>query len=956
MARRKRQFLEDEDSDSSVSDGGNDYDDPNYDPNDPDARAERELFENPYGRKRRRKNAKDDAIYGVFASSDEEEDLGGKKAKRKSDWSKAPSFVPKEKVDISQDMEVDDGGIKENDEQLADEEEEEEELESGNEEEEEEEPSKPPSPRVREEYDEETELQPRFGGLGIGKSSATPKSAFAGFSKSGLGAFNLSTTTEPPQTSPPPTAQAPSVAESLPTSFGGSGRQQRSFVRDGSGSGSSTPRTSTPLPPKELAHFSKLGGTFGARMLEKMGWKAGQGLGAGGEGIATPVESKLRPRGMGLAFKGFKEKTEQSKLEAKRRGEVVSDEEEDAKPLKGRKAKAQAQGERSDAWKKPKKSKVKIEHKTYEQIVAEAGEGVSAAGIGQIIDATGATPREVSSLAEVSLASWTPTSEPMRLPELRHNLRLINDACKGELDGLAKEARALEERKKWIKEEDLRLRKKVEEEAELISRLQQVHLVVDDINAQAKENASTYEASLDPFSSNFDKLLGLYPKEFERYRLDEIVVAAIAPTVRRMLTTWHPLEDPTAFNANFRLWRNALKMAAYEDKPPESQVQVYGSSTVLSSTVSVEKPMTPYESLIWNAWLPKVRSSINNEWTAEDPLPAVKLYEAWATLLPPFVRDNFFDQLVLPKVHRAVSDWNPRKHQVTLQSIVFPWLPHVGLRLEDVLGDARRKVKSMLRSWAVSDGMPTDLSVWKDIFKGGDWDTMLLKYVVPKLGARMREDFRVNPRKQELEPLKDVLLWDHLLRPTILSQILEAEFFPKWLDVLHIWLIQPKASLEEVRQWYRFWKDTFPEDVQTLPGVSQGFTQGLQLMNKALELGPEAPTRLAKPEFRPAKSSSAPSSRGTTPRPTVVRPTRTQEITFRSIVEDYASSHNLLFIPTGKAHEKSRMPLFRVSQSADGKGGLLVYILDDAVWAPDGDEYRAITLESMVLRATKASW
>ncbi len=27
------------------------------------------------------------------------------------------------------------------------------------------------------------------------------------------------------------------------------------------------------------------------------------------------------------------------------------------------------------------------------------------------------------------------------------------------------------------------------------------------------------------------------------------------------------------------------------------------------------------------------------------------------------------------------------------------------------------------------------------------------------------------------------------------------------------------------------------------------------------------------------------------------------------------------------------MPLFRVSPSADGKGGLLVYILDDAVWA-----------------------
>lgn len=45
----------------------------------------------------------------------------------------------------------------------------------------------------------------------------------------------------------------------------------------------------------------------------------GAGLGPRGEGIVTPVESKLRPKGAGIAFKGFVEKTEQSKAEAKRK-------------------------------------------------------------------------------------------------------------------------------------------------------------------------------------------------------------------------------------------------------------------------------------------------------------------------------------------------------------------------------------------------------------------------------------------------------------------------------------------------------------------------------------------------------------------------------------------------------------------------------------------------------------
>ena len=65
----------------------------------------------------------------------------------------------------------------------------------------------------------------------------------------------------------------------------------------------------------------------------------------------------------------------------------------------------------------------------------------------------------------------------------------------------------------------------------MIARLQQVHLIVDDITAQAKKMASSYEVSLEPFSANFDSLFGLYPKDFDRYHLDEIVVAAIAPIV-----------------------------------------------------------------------------------------------------------------------------------------------------------------------------------------------------------------------------------------------------------------------------------------------------------------------------------------------------------------------------------------------------------------------------------------
>ena len=61
--------------------------------------------------------------------------------------------------------------------------------------------------------------------------------------------------------------------------------------------------------------------------------------------------------------------------------------------------------------------------------------------------------------------------------------------------------------------------------------MQQVRLVVDDIQILSRQQASDYEASLEPFSPYFHKLLSQFPSEFDRYRLDEIVVGAIVPIV-----------------------------------------------------------------------------------------------------------------------------------------------------------------------------------------------------------------------------------------------------------------------------------------------------------------------------------------------------------------------------------------------------------------------------------------
>ena len=76
-----------------------------------------------------------------------------------------------------------------------------------------------------------------------------------------------------------------------------------------------------------------------------------------------------------------------------------------------------------------------------------------------------------------------------------------------------------------------------------------------------------------------------------------------------MMSSWDPLAKPSAYTSILKKWRDALKMTVYDRNPP-MQVDVYGNTTVYSTSAPPSMPMTPYDSLLWNIWLPKVRSSI----------------------------------------------------------------------------------------------------------------------------------------------------------------------------------------------------------------------------------------------------------------------------------------------------------------------------------------------------------
>ncbi|KAJ9124319.1 hypothetical protein QFC22_001119 [Naganishia vaughanmartiniae] len=739
-----------------------------------------------------------------------------------------------------------------------------------------------------------------------------------------------------------------------------------------------TSSTSQPRPDvtdKDLRHLTSIANSFGARMLAKSGWVPGKGLGADESGKAVPIEANVGlQRGQGIG-KGVR--TEQSRRDARARGEVFSSDEE-AERRKGRKAKnrdaAAGKGQEpskgeSASWKKQRKVRVKVEHKTYEQLIAEAGDGPMAdSGVGLVLDARGGELKEVSSIAAATASShWTPSSDKTQLPELRHNLRLILDVTTGDVAALAKEGKGIEEKKKWATRETEKQEKLQSTNENKILRLQSIHAITQHISSLATDlSPMDEEDPLNKFEDDFTKLIEEFRAEYDEYDLDEVLVGAISQALAPLFRDFEPLKGSPVLLRSLQRWKRAYRYSE-TDRSESRSLEAYGATHSANENGSQAGVMTPFESLIYHLWLPKVRSAINNDWDVADPQPAVDLVESWGPILPRFVLDNVIEQLIVPKVYKQVRDWSwsPRRAKAghpaqSLASIVFPWLATLKTRADHILDEAKIRIGEVMKRWSVKDAIPEELKLWKDVFSRGKWDTLVLLNILPKLAQHLDGEFEFNPRAQEMAPLDRVLGWSSLMRESTFGQLLEEKFFPAWLDTLHFWLIQPNYSAGEVASWYHYWKD-YLANYTTSDGtkltenrrVDHGFRSGLKLMNEAMSLGPEAPAKLAKPEFKPLQDKKSRDKKGKDVRTKTTQPDQ-PEITFRSIAEQHAVEHNLLFIPTGKSHSATGKQLFKISKNPDGRGGITVYIGDDAVYAMGEDgSFRPVLLDDMVKMASK---
>lgn len=627
---------------------------------------------------------------------------------------------------------------------------------------------------------------------------------------------------------------------------------------------------------------------IGAKLLLKMGYQPGMGLGKDLQGISAPVEATVR-RGRGaIGAYGPEKAAQKAKKEEELRRQKEKEEEKGPK-------------EKNYNWKKSHKGR--YFYRDAADVIQEGKPSMHTITSNElsrvpVIDMTGKEKRVLSGYHALRAAAPRFEHEPRRqchyfaAPQLVHNLMLMVDCCEQDIIQNARELQAAED-EIVVLERDLEdCNTKLQEQDKVINKVQGILQRVEMLNQP--------DVSLERAHDVLAELKETYPVEYDMFGLGTIAGNIVSPLLSSLLAPWEPLQAPDEPVPTFLKWRTLLTEEAYN-------------------------------SLLWQHFVPQLTTAAES-WNPRTPSPMLRAVQAWQHASPAWVTRACVSRVVVPRLLAAVRAWDPTHDTQPLHLWVLPWHDLAGEALaSSVYPLIRSRLASALAGWHPADGSARGvLGPWRGAW-GAALAALLQQHIVPKLDHCLSHAPLDLVGRENTAWLWCVEWIDLVGAPTV-AAIAARALLPRWLAALAAWLNTnpPHAT---VLASYTDFKKMFPEEVLKEPAVRDAFRKALDMMNRSADIDavePPPPPRFTMPEPKESSriadviSSSAPTK------------------SFSELLETRCIEKGITFVPIAGKTREGR-PIYKI-------GDLQCYVIRNVIMFSDdnGRIFSPISMDKLL--------
>ncbi|KFM23484.1 Tuftelin-interacting protein 11 [Auxenochlorella protothecoides] len=436
---------------------------------------------------------------------------------------------------------------------------------------------------------------------------------------------------------------------------------------------------------------------IGAKLLSKMGWQAGKGLGRDGKGrgIAKPLEAQMRPKGMGMGF-GSRPEPKLVQPEPNAQAHSAGPSAATASPPPG----AATPSAEARAWKR--RDAAARERRAFRtaQEVLDAGGAPPATLLSQpVIDMRGrGGARVLRDLAGLEVVEdrdgggESATLGPM--PELAHNLRLLVELAESGIQRLDARLRGEQDSALLLGREAARLEEearaaeaRVQAQAALLDACERGERETDAIalaglyaslrtelreEFEARDVAAVAAAQAAPLLARDPAPLEGFLAEWEPLLppplLQHVLTHLVLPALERALAAWDPLRDTVAPHTWLHPWLPSLG-PALEGQWPGVRHRLAsalagwhpsdGSALALLAPWARAWGAGEWEAFLARAVLPRLAAALGAmpvDPGAQDLAPW-DWAMAWHGAAPPDALARVLDVAFWPRWHAVLAHW-----------------------------------------------------------------------------------------------------------------------------------------------------------------------------------------------------------------------------------------------------------------------------------------------------------